>query len=810
MVVAGLLPEHAPIANAQGCATGAMYRVSISTNAADIGNGDSDPALISSDGRYIVFESASDNLVANDTNTVSDIFVHDQLNCVTSRISLSSAGTQATGGDSTNPQISNDGRYVVYQSLATNLVTGDTNGVEDIFVRDRQSNTTTRVSVTSGGAQGTSGSFNPVISGDGRFVAFESRANLFGGNDVNGTNADIYLRNLGTNTTTLISVSSGGAQGQFESREPAISGDGSLVAFMSFAGNLVPGDTPTPDIFVRNLTDNTTNLISIATNGSHPENFAEAGPEISADGRYVVFTSSASLDAIDANIYNDIYVRDRVSNVTELVSVNYLGEQSDGDSVSPSISIDGKLITFESTATDITNDDVEGQRDIFLRNLNTDTSTRISQNTTGAGGNLNSFRASISTDGRYIAFTSEANNLLGTGNDDNGHTDVFIFDRQPGSGSFFAPASLIATPTSRSQINLVWTDNATNETGFSIERSENGLDGWTVIHETGPNTVNYISGGLLCSARFYYRVRGFIGNNGNHQYDTTSAFTNPASANTFSCLDDKLAIFQSQSGQASQWLNFTSPSQSSDRNTYATGAPSATLGGTWIMGDWNIDSVKTPGVMAPNGIFYYTNTSGPSSQWFGIWIGFGGSTRPVVAGRFDATRMNDCIGVVDSAAYPGYGTAFALYYACDLTDGTAPVIGIQWLATILPDVQGFTGTHQFCAGNFNGDRLDSIAIRRGAFVAFTDRAPAPPEPGLGLSYSAFDRAQYIGTPETGIEGLFTCGDWDHNLQDSFGIYYQNTGNFYRRQDLDWNSGLWTTQVAGMPLGSTAILGGSWR
>lgn len=814
MVVIGILPEHAPpVALAQGCATGAMYRVSISDNGTNVGNGNSDPARISSDGRFIVFASDSDNLVANDTNGVTDIFVHDQLNCTTRRISLSSAGVQATGGPSTNPQISNDGRYVVYQSLANNLVSGDTNSAEDIFLRDRATNTTTRVSVTSGGVQGGLGlhSFNPVISGDGRFVAFESGANFVGGTDANGGLSDIYLRDLTANTTTLLSISTAGQQGNSESREPSISGDGSVVAYMSFSSNLVAGDTADPDIFVRDLINNTTTLASVASNGAQaPDNFAEAGPEVSADGRFVVFVSTASFDAIDDNGINDIYVRDRVTSITELVSLAFNGTSaSDGESSNPSISTDGNLVTFESHATNLTNNDTENQLDIFLRNRTTDATSRISQNTTGAGGTLPSFRASISTDGRYIAFTSDADNLLGTGGDLNSRTDVFIFDRSPGSGAFFAPANLVVTPVSRSQINLVWVDNATNETGFSIERSENGIDGWQIIHATAPNVSTYASTGLICSARFYYRVRGFVDGDGIPPYDTVSAYTNPANASTFSCADDKLAVFQYQAGQASLWKNFSSPSTTFDRDTYTMGAPAATVGGAWIMGDWNTDSIKTPGVMATNGIFYYTNSLGPTSQWFGIWIGFQGGGRPVVAGRFDFRTMNDCIGVVDSGPFPPWGTAFALYYSCDLTNGTAPPLGVQWLSTMLPDSQGFTGTHQFCAGNFNNDRIDSVAIRRGAFVAFTDRAPYPPEPGLSISYSAFDRAQYLGTPEA-PEGLFTCGDWNHNLQDSFGLYYTGTGNFWYRQDLDWNSGLWTTQQAGSPLGTTLIAAGSWR
>ncbi|MBI5929659.1 MAG: PD40 domain-containing protein [Chloroflexi bacterium] len=811
MIFSGLLPQHSPIALAVGCTTGTMYRVSINTGGATPGNNNSDPARISSDGRFIVFESASDNLVANDTNGVNDIFVFDQLNCTTNRVSLSSAGLQSNER-STNPQISSDGRYVAYQSLASNLVSGDTNTVEDIFVRDRQTNITSRVSVSTAGAQATGGpSFNPVISGDGRYVAYESSATNIVAGDTNGF-TDIFMRDIVGNTTTLISVNSSGTIADEESREPAITSDGRIIAFSSFASNLVANDTNDPDIFIRDLSTNTTSLVSVATGGSQvPDNFSELGPEISADGRFVVFVSTAAFDVVDTNGVNDIYLRDRSLGTTSLISVNTAGGAADSESSNPSVSTDGTLVTFESSATNLIASDTENQLDVFLRNVPTNTTTRISQDpTSGVGGNLSSFRASISTDGRYIAFTSNADNLIGTGNDVNLRTDVFIFDRQISSGVFFAPANLAATAVSRSQINLTWVDNATSETGFSIEQSLNGTDGWLEVGTRTANQISFQNTGLLCNRRYYYRVRAFIDsipNNG--QYETVSAYTNIVNAITQACLPHKLAIFQYQTGQASLLLNFNTPAQSGDRNTFASGAPAAAAGGTWVMGDWDADSVKTVGVLGTNGVFYYTNTSGASATWNAVWIGFQGG-RPIVAGRFDPTRNNDCVGAVDSVSFPPYGRASSLYYTCVLTNGTAPTLGVQWLSVVLPDSQGHSGTYQYCASDFNNDRLDSVAIRRGQYVAWTNRAPAPPEPGQQVSLSAYDQAQYIGVPEASTEGLFTCGDWDNDGISTFGILYQTTGNFFRRPDLLWNSGAWTVQQVGTPLSISSIASGSWR
>jgi tricorn protease-like protein len=192
--------------------------------------------------------------VADDTNGLADIFVHDRTTGATTRVSVvDSSGAQATGGASSNPSISSDGRFVAFESLATNLVADDTNGLADIFVHDRTTGATTRVSVVdSSGAQATGGaSSNPSISPDGRFVAFESLATNLVTGDTNGL-GDVFVHDRQTDRTTRVSVASGGAEGNNDSFAPSISSDGDFVAFESDATNLVAGDTNTRrDIFVR-------------------------------------------------------------------------------------------------------------------------------------------------------------------------------------------------------------------------------------------------------------------------------------------------------------------------------------------------------------------------------------------------------------------------------------------------------------------------------------------------------------------------------------------------------------------------------
>ena len=159
---------------------GNTTRVSVASDGTQSNNSSYNPS-ISANGRYVAFESEATNLVRGDTNNFRDIFVHDRQTGQTTRVSVASDGTQANG-HSYDPSISADGRYVAFASLANNLVSGDTNDQQDIFVHDRQTGQTTRVSVASDGTQASGHSFNPSISADGRYVAFVSSAsNLVGG-----------------------------------------------------------------------------------------------------------------------------------------------------------------------------------------------------------------------------------------------------------------------------------------------------------------------------------------------------------------------------------------------------------------------------------------------------------------------------------------------------------------------------------------------------------------------------------------------------------------------------------------------------
>jgi Tol biopolymer transport system component len=286
------------------------HRVSVNSRGAEGSDGSYTP-LISADGRFVAFASDATNLVPGDTNGALDIFVRDRLNGTTERVSVDSGGAEGNAG-SYGPSISADGRYVAYASDATNLVPGDTNGFTDVFVHDRQSGTTARVSVDSGGAQGNKFSDWPSISADGRYVAFESDASNLVPGDTNGV-SDVFVRAWQSNYTEIMSVGSSAALGDGDSFTPSISADGSYVAFQSYATNLVSGDTNHfGDFFVRSRSRGTTERVSVSSAGVQGNGVSYGQPSISADGRYVVFASYASnLVPGDTNGDSDVFLRDR-------------------------------------------------------------------------------------------------------------------------------------------------------------------------------------------------------------------------------------------------------------------------------------------------------------------------------------------------------------------------------------------------------------------------------------------------------------------------------------------------------------------
>jgi len=407
-----------------GWASGARARrVSISS-AGQQGNGSSFYPSISADGRYVAFYSDATNLVAGETNVKYDVFVYDRKTHKTRRVSVSSTGQQGND-DSLDPSISADGRYVAFYSYATNLVAGDTNGTYDIFVYDRRKHKTRRVSVSSGGQEGNGDSYDPSISADGRYVAFDSAASNLVAGDTNGT-YDIFVYDRSKHKTRRVSVSSGGQEGNGDSLDPSISADGRYVAFESYASNLVAGDANNKtDVFVYDRKTHKTRRVSV-TSGGQQGNDDSTNPSISADGRYVAFYSYATdLVAGDTNVKYDVFVYDRKTHKTRRVSVSSGGQEGNGNSLAPSISADGRYVAFHSYASNLVAGDSNNIVDVFVYDRRKHKTRRVSVSSGGQQGNSFSLDPSISADGRYVAFHSYASNLVA--GDTNDKSDVFVY-----------------------------------------------------------------------------------------------------------------------------------------------------------------------------------------------------------------------------------------------------------------------------------------------------------------------------------------------------------------------------------------------
>jgi hypothetical protein len=461
----------------------AIQRVSVGLGGVE-GNGLSFNSSISGDGRYVTFLSYASNLVAEDTYGTFDIFVYDTQTNTTQRASVGTGGIQANG-DSFGPSISGDGRYVAFESSASNLVTGDTNRQDDIFVYDILNNMTQRVSVGLGGVEGNGLSFNSSISGDGRYVTFLSYASNLVEGDTNDQ-GDIFVYDRQTNTTQRVSVGTGGIQANGFSGDASISGDGRYVAFKSSASNLVTGDTnDQDDVFVYDRQTNTTQRVSVGPGGIQANDGNSGVPSISEDGRYVVFESYASnLVAGDTSNSLDIFVYDLQTNTTQRVPVGAGG----GGSLTPSISGDGRYVAFESLASNLVAGDTNGTFDVFVYDTLTNSIQRVSEGAGGIQANGESFYPSISADGSYVTFASLASNLVE--GDTNGTYDIFRValnanTNTPPVANADTVSATQNTAISISVATLLANDTDANNDPLTITGVSNFTGGTAVLNNNG-------------------------------------------------------------------------------------------------------------------------------------------------------------------------------------------------------------------------------------------------------------------------------------------------------------------------------------
>jgi len=392
---------------------------------------------ISADGRFVAFESSAWNLVPGDLNHATDVFVHDRRTGATVRVSVGSANQEADE-ECLGPALSADGRFFAFTSRATNLVDDDTNGMADVFVRDRDpdgdgvfdedNGVTSRMSVDSNGLQGDSDSGGVSISGDGRFVAFDSLATNLVAGDANGA-IDVFVHDRATGTTSRVSVSSEGLEGDRYSQSAEISADGRFVAFDSESDNLVPNDVNgLRDVFLRDRVDGVTELVSVSS-ASLQGNSSSGAPAISADGRIVAFTSnSTNLVVPDTNGDLDVFVRDRMAGTTTRANSDSSGVQGNYGAIFAAISGNGRFVTFASDAGNLIANDTNETGDVFIHDVVTGETFAVSVNPAGTVADSSSFgHSALSFDGKSVVFSSSAADLVA--GDTNGYTDVFVDDR---------------------------------------------------------------------------------------------------------------------------------------------------------------------------------------------------------------------------------------------------------------------------------------------------------------------------------------------------------------------------------------------
>jgi Tol biopolymer transport system component len=425
--------QAVPGARADDLSPVLLERVSVTLDPAEQPNDWSHAPMLSGDGRFLVFLSDASNLVAGDTSEWMDVFVYD-INA--NQVELVSVGLdgEPANEEPSRPSISYDGRYVAYNSLASNLVISDTNATQDVFLYDRELDITERISVGSDGAQIEQDAFTkrPSISADGRYVIFYSNAHALAPDCAAADTFNVYLRDRQAGTTTLLTCGYDGYPANGHSEYPTLSEDGKWAAFHSDASNLVEGDTNNlTDVFLYDIQNQQTFRVSVASDGSQATSYSDLAA-ISADGRFVGFYSYASnLVEGDTNNTADVFVHDHQKGITELISRTWYGGPANNESDVPSISADGRYVSYYSYATNLVLGDTNGFTDVFRYDRLLHTTVRVSLGEWLQQGAHDSLCSTISADGQLVAFYSFADNLVE--GDSNGFPDVFVrdFSRPP-------------------------------------------------------------------------------------------------------------------------------------------------------------------------------------------------------------------------------------------------------------------------------------------------------------------------------------------------------------------------------------------
>lgn len=420
-------------------------------NAGNVGDLASNQNDVSGDGRYVVFASRSRTFDKTDMNVKFDIYLKDRQTNTLTRISLANDGTEGNG-DSTMPAISNNGQIVVYQSTTSTFDSHDHNGLNDIYLYEVASKTTKRIS-TGLNSDSNGASLNPRVSANGRYIVFESSATNLINSDTNNV-SDIFLYDRITDQVKRVSVSNNQIEANGSSSQPDISADGAVIAFQSTASNLVPSDRNNrSDIFVYERNTQQTKRVSIHSNGTEGSSHSFA-PSLSTDGHLIAFESFAPNIVTGDRNGLDIYVHDQRTGLTERINLNNAGQQGNGAAKGAAISGDGRYVAYQSTGTNL----VPGSNsffNVYLYDRQQQDVQRLSEVSLGILGNKNSSRPRISANGQNIVFYSEASNFAS--NDNNNTHDVFLHGNpyQPPSSPPSVNSCPLEDPSLEALVRLV-------------------------------------------------------------------------------------------------------------------------------------------------------------------------------------------------------------------------------------------------------------------------------------------------------------------------------------------------------------------
>ncbi len=391
-------------------------------------------AKVGAGGRVVAFATWLRNFDSSAPLPLVGVYVRDRV-AQTSESMVRPFGGGLPDGNSYPLGVSPEAgtRYVLYSSVASNVVSGDANGNSDVFLFDRVALTTERVSVGVGGVEGNGGTIRAAMSGntavDGtppRYVAFVSSSSNLVAGDTNGK-SDVFLRDRVAGTTTLVSRGVGGVPADGDSFDVSVSDNGRYVAFSSAASNVVAGDANgSSDVFVRDMVAGTTERVSVGFVGE--ASGSSSSPQISADGRFVAFDSDADdLVSGDDNLSYDVFVRDRLSGSTERVSVGPSGQQGEDDSESPSMSRDGRYIAFDSDAEEFSDLDGNISTDVYVRDRLARNTARASEKANGLDAFSDATGGSISPEGRFVGFDTDSSDYK-EATDTNDDYDVYLKD----------------------------------------------------------------------------------------------------------------------------------------------------------------------------------------------------------------------------------------------------------------------------------------------------------------------------------------------------------------------------------------------